>query len=250
MKIYKFVNSNNEEVLVEYSAKIKSLRTMGGEPIMRLLELMISATDYDLEKSSWQMKDIGFRFGAGYPHTALILDTALDIAEDKVRMKEWFTVEELRRTIITIARSIEMAFQSNGLTEQKKKNQELEKKVANAAKDAKVQAMREQQLRQELKSLREKYDDLNALPKETEFLERFLSGVMDEYKRKRTEADTIRKIMKHIGYDNIAAVLDAWIDEKEKELVEAMKKLEISRSITINGNNATYNENNIPWEGK
>ena len=68
---------------------------------------------------------------------------------------------------------------------------------------------------------------------------------MNEYKRKRPDADPIRNILRHMGHEEAAAVLDAWIDEKEDELVTALEKLKIQiRNITMTGNNATYNENN------
>ena len=68
---------------------------------------------------------------------------------------------------------------------------------------------------------------------------------MNEYKRKRPNADPIRNILRHMGHEEAAAVLDAWIDEKEDELAKALEKLKIQiRNITMTGNDATYNENN------
>ena len=84
-----------------------------------------------------------------------------------------------------------------------------------------------------------------SIPKEAEFVEKFLEEIMNEYKRKRPDADPIRNILRHMGHEEAAAVLDAWIDEKEDELVTALEKLKIQiRNITMTGNNATYNENN------
>ena len=84
-----------------------------------------------------------------------------------------------------------------------------------------------------------------SIPKEAEFVEKFLEEIMNEYKRKRPDADPIRNILRHMGHEEAAAVLDAWIDEKEDELVKALEKLKIQiRNITMTGNNATYNENN------
>ena len=84
-----------------------------------------------------------------------------------------------------------------------------------------------------------------SIPKEAEFVEKFLEEIMNEYKRKRPNADPIRNILRHMGHEEAAAVLDAWIDEKEDELVKALEKLKIPiRSITMTGNDATYNENN------
>lgn len=64
-----------------------------------------------------------------------------------------------------------------------------------------------------------------AIPKETEFIEKFLAEVMNDYKRKRPDADPIRNILRHMGHEEAAAVLDAWIDEKKDELAKALLKL-------------------------
>ncbi len=77
----------------------------------------------------------------------------------------------------------------------------------------------------ENEELKEQINVLMAIPKEAEFVEKFLKEVMNEYKRKRTEADPIRNILRHMGHEEAAAVLDAWIDEKEDELAKALLKL-------------------------
>ncbi len=64
-----------------------------------------------------------------------------------------------------------------------------------------------------------------AIPKEADFIEMFLAEVMNEYKRKRPDADPIRNILRHMGHEEAAAVLDAWIDEKEDELAKALLRL-------------------------
>ena len=63
------------------------------------------------------------------------------------------------------------------------------------------------------------------IPKEAEFIKKFLAEVMNEYKRKRPDADPIRNILRHMGHEEAAAVLDAWIDEKEDELAKALLRL-------------------------
>jgi len=75
---------------------------------------------------------------------------------------------------------------------------------------------------------------LIAIPKEAEFVDKFLKEVMNEYKRKRKEADPIRNILRHMGHEDAAAVLDAWIDEKEEELKKALEKLAFA-SINVHG---------------
>ncbi len=93
--------------------------------------------------------------------------------------------------------------------------------------------------------LTENNKQLMEIPKEAEFVDKFLKEVMNEYKRKRGAADPIRNILRHMGHEDAAAVLDAWIDAKEDELVKALEKIKIQiRNVNMTGQNATYNENN------
>lgn len=80
-------------------------------------------------------------------------------------------------------------------------------------------------LKKENEELKERNKVLMTIPKEAEFIEKFLAEVMNEYKRKRPDADPIRNILRHMGHEEAAAVLDAWIDEKEDELAKALLKL-------------------------
>lgn len=80
-------------------------------------------------------------------------------------------------------------------------------------------------LKMENAELKEENMQLRAIPKEADFVESFLQEVMNEYKRKRGEADPIRNILRHMRHEEAAAVLDAWIDEREDELKKALKKL-------------------------
>ncbi len=80
-------------------------------------------------------------------------------------------------------------------------------------------------LKKENEEIKESNKLLIAIPKEAEFVEKFLQEVMNEYKRKRPNADPIRNILRHMGHEEAAAVLDAWIDEKEDELKNALIRL-------------------------
>jgi hypothetical protein len=80
-------------------------------------------------------------------------------------------------------------------------------------------------LKKENEVLKERNNILMAIPKEADFIEMFLAEVMNEYKRKRPDADPIRNILRHMGHEEAAAVLDAWIDEKEDELAKALLRL-------------------------
>lgn len=99
----------------------------------------------------------------------------------------------------------------------------------------------------ELKSyileLVEENKQLKAIPKEADFVENFLKEVMNEYKRRRGEADPIRNILRHMGHEDAAAVLDAWIDEKVDELAKALKKIaERPTTQNIFGDKNEFNE--------
>lgn len=80
-------------------------------------------------------------------------------------------------------------------------------------------------LKKENAELKEENKQLIAIPKEADFVDRFQKEVMNEYKRKRGDADPIRNILRHMGHEEAAAVLDAWIDEKEDELTKALLRL-------------------------
>lgn len=83
------------------------------------------------------------------------------------------------------------------------------------------------ELKKQVAVLTETNIQLTAIPKESDFIERFLKEVMNDFKRKRTEADPIRNILRHMGHEEAAAVLDAWIDKKDDELVRALENLKI-----------------------
>ena len=80
-------------------------------------------------------------------------------------------------------------------------------------------------LQKENAELKEENKQLIAIPKEAEFVDKFLKEVMNDYKRKRGDADPIRNILRHMGHEEAAAVLDAWIDAKEDELTKALLRL-------------------------
>lgn len=99
-------------------------------------------------------------------------------------------------------------------------------------------------LKKRVENLEKQIELLTSIPKEAEFIERFLDEVLDVYKYDRKKADPIRIIMRTLGHEDAVAVLTAWIDEKEDELAKALEKLKIQiRNITMTGNDATYNEN-------
>lgn len=80
-------------------------------------------------------------------------------------------------------------------------------------------------LMRENRALRESNELLMSIPKEAEFIDKFLKEVMDFYKFDRMKADSIRIILKAMGYENAVDVLDAWINKKEDELTKALLKL-------------------------
>ena len=80
-------------------------------------------------------------------------------------------------------------------------------------------------LKKENAELKEENKQLRAIPKEADFVESFLKEVMNEYKRKRGEADPIRNILRHMGHEKAAAVLDAWIDEKDEKSKKALVEI-------------------------
>lgn len=101
------------------------------------------------------------------------------------------------------------------------------------------------ELKGQVAGLKEENRLLKAVPKESEFIEKFIHEVMEDCKHDRKSAVPVRNILRHMGHEEAAMVLDAWIDEKEDELAKALERLNIHiRNITMTGQNATYNENN------
>ncbi len=101
------------------------------------------------------------------------------------------------------------------------------------------------ELKEQVAGLKEENRLLKAVPKESEFIEKFIHEVMEDCKHDCKSAVPVRNILRHMGHEEAAAVLDAWIDEKEDELAKALERLNIHiRNITMTGQNATYNENN------
>lgn len=101
------------------------------------------------------------------------------------------------------------------------------------------------ELKQQIIELIESNKLQAAIPKDVNLIEKMLPEMMDVCMHERMKADPLRIVLRHLGYEEAAAVLDAWIGEKEDELVKALERLNIHiRNITMTGQNATYNENN------
>lgn len=79
-------------------------------------------------------------------------------------------------------------------------------------------------LKKEIRGLNETIKQIMAIPKEAEFIKKFLKEVMHIYKHDRMKADPIRIVLRNLGHEEAAEVLDAWIDEKEDELKKALEK--------------------------
>ncbi len=102
------------------------------------------------------------------------------------------------------------------------------------------------ELKLALEIQRKEIQYLKSIPKEADFIERFLEEVMNVYKHDRKKADSIRIALRNSGHDQAADVLDAWIDEKEGEVTKALEKLKIDiHNITLTGQKAKYIENRI-----
>ena len=101
------------------------------------------------------------------------------------------------------------------------------------------------ELKQKVSELTETNRLQSAIPKDVNLIEKMLPEMMDVCMHERMKADPLRIVLRHLGYEEAAAVLDAWIGEKEDELVKALEKLKIQiRNVTLTGEHATYNENN------
>lgn len=80
-------------------------------------------------------------------------------------------------------------------------------------------------LRKQVEELKDALNRQRNIPTEADFVNKFLKEVMNDYKRKRGDVDPIGNILRHMGHEDAAAALDAWIDEKEDKLKIALDKL-------------------------
>lgn len=89
-------------------------------------------------------------------------------------------------------------------------------------------------LQKEIIELKESLKQALLIPKEADFLNKFLPALMDFNMFDRKATIPIRHTLKSLGYEDEAAVLDAWINEKDKELKEALLKLAEKAVISLN----------------
>lgn len=124
---------------IQYNRAVKK----GGEPIMRLLDLMMTAIDYDPKSRPIHrlIRDVGLRLGGGYlgypESTEKILQAALTYAEYSLRQNKTMTVEAWHDTVFAIAISLETKYASTlqEAEKLKKNNAELEEKLRNAERE-------------------------------------------------------------------------------------------------------------------
>lgn len=78
---------------------------------------------------------------------------------------------------------------------------------------------------EEVKILKEIIEQLAAIPKTNDFMRDFLKEVMHVYKHDRIKADLLRIVLRNLSYEDEALVLDAWIEEKEDAVKNALLKI-------------------------
>lgn len=100
-------------------------------------------------------------------------------------------------------------------------------------------------LKQQVLELKERNRQLRSMPRATDIIEKMLPEMMDVCMHDRMKADSLRIVLRHLGYEEAAAVLDAWISEKEDELVKALENLRIHiHNIAMTEQNAEIKVNN------
>jgi hypothetical protein len=78
---------------------------------------------------------------------------------------------------------------------------------------------------EEVSSLKEIIEQVVAMPKTNDFMRDFLKEVMHVYKHDRIKADLLRIVLRNLGFEDEALVLDAWIEEKEDAVKNALLKI-------------------------
>lgn len=105
-----------------------------------------------------------------------------------------------------------------------------------------------------IKELEAKVEALNNIPKEDDFVERFVEETKRFYKHERKKADAIRQIMIKVGRQDAEAEIDAWMDGKQTKVVKKVEKKivqKISNSQVFNGQitNSEFNGGGTTHEG-
>lgn len=78
---------------------------------------------------------------------------------------------------------------------------------------------------EEVKNLKEIIEQSVAIPNTNAFMPDFLKDVMHVYKHDRIKADLLRIVLRNLGYEDEALVLDAWIEVKEDAVKDALLKI-------------------------
>lgn len=105
-----------------------------------------------------------------------------------------------------------------------------------------------------IKELVEENERLKAMPKEDDFVERFVEETKRFYKHERKKADAIRQIMIKVGRQDAEAEIDAWMDGKQTKVAKNVEKKivqKISNSQVFNGSitNSEFNGGGTDHEG-
>ena len=105
-----------------------------------------------------------------------------------------------------------------------------------------------------IKELEAEVEALSSIPKEDDFVERFVEETKRFYKHERKKADAIRQIMIKVGRQDAEAEIDAWMDGKQTKVVKKVEKKivqKISNSQVFNGQitNSEFNGGGTTHEG-
>lgn len=76
---------------------------------------------------------------------------------------------------------------------------------------------------------------LKNIPKEDDFVKRFVEETKRFYKHERKKADAIRQIIIKVGRQDAEGEIDAWMDGKQTKKVEKRIVQKISNSQVFNG---------------
>jgi len=105
-----------------------------------------------------------------------------------------------------------------------------------------------------IKELEAEVEALSSIPKEDDFVERFVEETKRFYKHERKKADAIRQIMIKVGRLDAEAEIDAWMDGKQAKTDKKVEKKivqKISNSQVFNGQitNSEFNGGGTMHEG-
>lgn len=102
---------------------------------------------------------------------------------------------------------------------------------------------------QRIKELEAEVEALKSIPKEDDFVARFVEETKRFYKHERKKADAIRQIMIKVGRSDAEAEIDAWMEGKKVKVIKKVEKKIVQKISNSQIFNASITESEFKAGG-